>query len=1092
VPPLTLLSVIVPVYNTAEHVCECLDSLMAQTWKDFEVICIDDGSTDASWSLLKSYSEANDNIYCWHQENAGVSAARNAGLEHATGKFVTFIDSDDVVPPNAFKYMHQIAITQPADTICGIYERIDGVTTYTNKRAEHLTKKVQRARPDSTDIARSWSLCNKWLSRQIIVQHGISFESYSHLEDAVFLYSYLQYAQAIYTCPHIVYTYRKFLPFFGRTTTQCPSPELLKSARAAFDRVLRLTGKYNSPDLQDELLFRFVNTTLIGDYYSRLWTLDDSFFESLKKEIESQLQELSQDFLELSLSRNWSRFENGKLLGKAQILDSPAVAIGVSPSITSSLLPAFLASLYNQPFTSFKLFISSELVSAVPKDFSEIPNIVLCNEDPFEQVLRANAPYSAFIDAPMLYDTRALAAMTGKLRNDPDLDFVCIEPKQLKGNTSAEPVPAIDESYRSGNTSADRFLANKLFKTASIRDRPLDAASLFSSLNYLRIKKPAVLSPLGSEAYQPERTASQPKKLGFAKCIKRQLKKMTAPRSKQTDANGTITKAPRKANIALDAYLNDEIDQSLIVVMTFSSTLTGSALYLLRELSTPQYSDFAVALCMKGEAEKGASTVLREHGLAAVRTISMEEDSFKKILFRAGYIFSDAEVPWWWIKKPGQVYTNLCRRVPEEIPGAYEDEIRRNPLDGFRDFLLADYILLANDYSQKHVIREYGIDSIAPGKMIVLGYPCTGELLDNKERSRVRAALGLSASVNLIVWIPDRHTPLTDEAAAAFLEEASEALHPEELLLTSLPPELNVDYEAYERVSPFPRSFDTYEVLSAADVLITNCSSAMFDFAATKRKIVLYGLNMPDKRSANVLEKLPFPVADTPAEAIAAARADGDYDDSRFLELFSGYDNENNARTLCDVVIRGREDIANVSPLSPTRHPLTVFFSEGLQDQQTIHLLAELKDKGTLQRDDVIVAYNASNASEDAADIRNLLQQTHAYGIKGKPLSKQNEQQRLFGEVEIERVIVLDTDSAQRIKCFARFTGPVYLFVGEALLKKLEKRDSATVKAVKAFAKWGDGIFVSSKEAEGLLADVADCSTEQISTAAQLVDRLGM
>lgn len=88
------VSIIVPVYNAAPYLRECIDSLVNQTWKDIEVILVNDGSTDASGEICESYLDDPRVIY-YYQVNAGVSAARNAGLDLATGKYICFVDSDD-------------------------------------------------------------------------------------------------------------------------------------------------------------------------------------------------------------------------------------------------------------------------------------------------------------------------------------------------------------------------------------------------------------------------------------------------------------------------------------------------------------------------------------------------------------------------------------------------------------------------------------------------------------------------------------------------------------------------------------------------------------------------------------------------------------------------------------------------------------------------------------------------------------------------------------------------------------------------------------------------------------------------------------
>lgn len=94
------ISIIVPVYNVEEFLCKCIDSILAQTFTDWELLLIDDGSKDSSGNICDEYAAKDERIRVFHKENGGVSTARNLGLDHARGKWVTFVDSDDWVDVN--------------------------------------------------------------------------------------------------------------------------------------------------------------------------------------------------------------------------------------------------------------------------------------------------------------------------------------------------------------------------------------------------------------------------------------------------------------------------------------------------------------------------------------------------------------------------------------------------------------------------------------------------------------------------------------------------------------------------------------------------------------------------------------------------------------------------------------------------------------------------------------------------------------------------------------------------------------------------------------------------------------------------------
>ena len=113
------LSVIVPVYNTEKYLRECIDSILAQTFTDFELILVDDGSTDTSGSICDEYVQKDDRIVVTHQKNAGVTAARKRGVNMASGEYVTFVDSDDWIDGDMYRILFA---QEPADIlICNMY-----------------------------------------------------------------------------------------------------------------------------------------------------------------------------------------------------------------------------------------------------------------------------------------------------------------------------------------------------------------------------------------------------------------------------------------------------------------------------------------------------------------------------------------------------------------------------------------------------------------------------------------------------------------------------------------------------------------------------------------------------------------------------------------------------------------------------------------------------------------------------------------------------------------------------------------------------------------------------------------------------------
>ena len=115
-----LISVIVPVYNVEPYLRKCLDSILNQTYRNLEIIIVDDGSTDDSGKICDEYHDSR--IQVFHTENRGLSAARNLGLDHAAGQYIGFVDSDDWIEPDMYEVLLNKALETGADVVeCGVY-----------------------------------------------------------------------------------------------------------------------------------------------------------------------------------------------------------------------------------------------------------------------------------------------------------------------------------------------------------------------------------------------------------------------------------------------------------------------------------------------------------------------------------------------------------------------------------------------------------------------------------------------------------------------------------------------------------------------------------------------------------------------------------------------------------------------------------------------------------------------------------------------------------------------------------------------------------------------------------------------------------
>ncbi len=130
-----LVSVIVPVYNLEKYIAASLGSICAQTYTELEILCVDDGSSDSSAQIIKAAAAEDGRIKYFRQENAGVSAARNRGLDEANGEYVLFVDGDDLLHPQAVQLLYGGAQKSGADMVCAQYSETDSLDVQPQKIA---------------------------------------------------------------------------------------------------------------------------------------------------------------------------------------------------------------------------------------------------------------------------------------------------------------------------------------------------------------------------------------------------------------------------------------------------------------------------------------------------------------------------------------------------------------------------------------------------------------------------------------------------------------------------------------------------------------------------------------------------------------------------------------------------------------------------------------------------------------------------------------------------------------------------------------------------------------------------------------------
>jgi glycosyltransferase EpsJ len=204
------LSVVLPVYGTEQWLPACLDSLAAQTYADYEVVVVDDGSPDDSAALVERRAQADPRIRLVRQANAGLGAARNTGVAHATGELLAFADSDDDLPPAALERMVASTDRTGSELVVGSVERVSPARRWLLPRvaANHAVERLGITLHDQPLLLADVFAWNKLYRRELWERAGLSFPVGTAYEDQPALTRALLAARGIDVLTDVVYHWR--------------------------------------------------------------------------------------------------------------------------------------------------------------------------------------------------------------------------------------------------------------------------------------------------------------------------------------------------------------------------------------------------------------------------------------------------------------------------------------------------------------------------------------------------------------------------------------------------------------------------------------------------------------------------------------------------------------------------------------------------------------------------------------------------------------------------------------------------------------------------------------------------------------------
>ncbi len=292
------LSIIIPIYNTAKYLPACLDSITKQVNNKVEIICINDGSTDSSLSILEKYKTKINNLYIINQDNKGIGYSRNKGLSLAKGEYVLFIDSDDWINENLISIIFDYTQKTDCDIFCFNAQLFNNKHQKLTKEVFFYPKQINPAlkkysigthKDFSLILYNNISSVNKAYKREFLLQHNILFPENLYFEDWIFHHEAFFKAKKIAFFTKPLYYYRVNQPnsFVGK----------MKKNRSVFD-LFTVLEKYKII-LQDTNLYGYYR----ADYENYMvWILRTKFIFDVHFSLKKEFLEKTKIFLKENIT----------------------------------------------------------------------------------------------------------------------------------------------------------------------------------------------------------------------------------------------------------------------------------------------------------------------------------------------------------------------------------------------------------------------------------------------------------------------------------------------------------------------------------------------------------------------------------------------------------------------------------------------------------------------------------------------------------------------------------------------------------------------------------------------------------------------
>ncbi|WMJ89818.1 bifunctional glycosyltransferase/CDP-glycerol:glycerophosphate glycerophosphotransferase [Anaerocolumna sp. MB42-C2] len=516
-------------------------------------------------------------------------------------------------------------------------------------------------------------------------------------------------------------------------------------------------------------------------------------------------------------------------------------------------------------------------------------------------------------------------------------------------------------------------------------------------------------------------------------------------------------------------------DKLILFESKHGDDLAGNIFNMILETGRDKYRDFRILLVLRKELYETYRKLLQHYNINHVTFIELHSNEYLRALAAAKYLVTDTSLPPYYIKKPEQVYLNTWHGTPLKAMGRIVPDREYALGNVQRNFNIADYLLYQNEFSKDIFLKDYMLDKIYEGKVLLSGYPRNSSFFRTERRDIIRKECDLEG-MQVIVYMPTwrgllhkKQSKAQVEKIFGYLAHLDHKLTKNQVLYVKLHPYVkkSINYSQLLHVREFPSDYETYDFLNASDMLITDYSSIMFDYAVSKKKIILFTYDreeyLGDRGIYIGLDEMDLPKVDTVDELVAEINNE-EYSYPKFYEKFCSLDTADTAKNVCDTVFLNEENKVKTEVYKKDKKDNILVFVKSIRNNEEDHKFIDSMNRMDINKNNFYLHFKAG-AMKKSSEMLSLLDKeigylplspgrnytmseyiaftlTFRFGIENtytknklQSLAKR-EKQKFYGNTNFEYVINYSGMDLMLLHIFDNFQGKKIYYFQDFNLKK--------------------------------------------------------